>query len=134
MNAALEIWNRITDLKFELRRDGEDIGLYAPLGGALPNDLFEALKAHKSEILDLLRYQEQADALLLESTRRLSQAWPKGCPLETPEWKRLEGELHRAYWTLDRHELAAVIRAREQYALRVFEAHRTGKRGGRKNL
>lgn len=126
MKAALEIWNRITALKFELRLDGEDIGLYAPLGGTLPNDLFEALKVHKPEILDLLRYQEEADTFLLESTRRLSRAWPKGCPLDSAEWERLEAELHSAYWTLDRRELTAAIRVREQYAMRVFEAHRKG--------
>ena len=124
MKTALEIYRRLTALKFELRRDGENIALYAPLGGTLPNDLFEALKAHKPEILSLLRYQEEADALLLESTRRLSRSWPKGCPLDGPAWERLEVDLHRAYWTLDRRKLTAAIQAREEYAMQIFEAHR----------
>ena len=124
MNSALEIWNRITALKFELRLKGDDIGLYAPLGGILPNDLFEALKKHKPEILDLLRYQEEADGLLLESTRRLSQAWPKGCPLDSPEWERLETELHAAYWSLDTGAVKEILTRREKLASSLFEAFR----------
>ena len=69
-------------------------------------------------------FEHEADILLLESTRRIAQAWPKGCLLDGPEWERLEEELHGAYWKFNRHELTDAIKAREQYALRIFEAHR----------
>ncbi len=122
---TLEIWQQVTGHYYELRlEDGNLVIESTDFSRELPPGLITELKIHKPELLSLLKYQEEADALLLESTRRLSQAWPKGCPLDSPEWERLEAELHRAYWTLDRRELTAAIEAREQYALRVFEAHR----------
>ena len=124
---AVEIWQQVTGHYYELRLEDDSLIIEATdFSLELPPGLITELKAHKPEILDLLRYQEEADALLLESTRRLSQAWPKGCPLDSPEWERLEAELHRAYWTLDRGQLTTAIQAREAYALRVFEAHRKG--------
>ena len=127
MNPALTLWKEVTDHYFMVMRDGDDLILEpTPFSRKLPDALIHSLKAHKPEILDLLRYQEEADALLLESTRRLSKAWPKDCPLDSPEWERLEDDLHRAYWTLDRRVLTTAIRLREQYAMRVFEAHRKG--------
>ena len=122
MNPALTLWKEVTDHYFMVMRDGDDLILEpTPFSRKLPDALIHSLKAHKSKILSLLRYQEEADGLLLESTRRLSQAWPKGCPLASPEWERLEAELHRAYWSLDHRQLKAAIQAREEYALRVFE-------------
>lgn len=125
MKTALDIWHRVTTLKFELRLEGENIGLYAPLGGTLPNDLFEALKAHKPELLSLLKFQEEADRLLLESTRRIAQAWPRGYPLESgPRWGELEKDLHAAYFACDLDRLRAVLELREKLAVKLFEAHR----------
>lgn len=122
---ALEIWRQVTGHYYELKLEDDSLIIEATdFSRALPPGLITELKAHKQEVLDLLRHQEEADALLLESTRRLSRAWPKGCPLDSPEWDHLETELHRAYWSLDRHELTAAIRAREEYAMQVFEAHR----------
>ncbi len=122
---ALEIWQQVTGHYYELKlEDGKLVIEATDFSRELPPGLITELKAHKPEILDLLRYQEEADALLLESTRRLAQAWPPGCPLDSPEWERLETELHRAYWTLDRRELTAAIQKRESYDMQVFEAHR----------
>jgi len=89
----------------------------------IPRDLVETCRKHKSEILDLLIYQEQADALILESTRRLAAAWPSQCPLEGPEWESHEQRLHDAY-TQDLDHLTAAIQAREDFALSVFDAYR----------
>ncbi|MCL4473883.1 MAG: hypothetical protein M1455_08100 [Actinobacteria bacterium] len=124
---ALEIWQQITGHYYELRLENDALIIKAnDFSRELPPGLITDLKSHKAEILSLLRYQEEADCLLLESTRRLSRAWPKGCPLDSPQWERLEAELHSAYWTLDRRELTIAIQAREEYAMRVFEAHRKG--------
>ena len=124
---ALEILEQITGHYYELRLENDALVIEAnDFSRELPPGLITELKAHKPELLSLLRFQEEADGLLLESTRRLAHAWPKDCPLESPEWERLEEELHRAYWKFNRHELTDAIKAREQYALRVFENHRKG--------
>jgi hypothetical protein len=122
---TLEIWQQVTGHYYELKsEDGNLVIESTDLSRELPAGLITELKAHKPELLSLLKFQEQADALLLESTRRLSQAWPRGCPLDSPEWERLEAELHASYWSLGRHKLTAAIQSREEYAVRVFEAHR----------
>lgn len=124
---ALEIWEQITGHYYELKlEDGNLVLEQTHFSRELPAGLITELKVHKPELLSLLRYQEQADILLLASSRRLAASWPRDCPLDSPEWERLEAELHRAYWTLDRHELNAAIQAREEYAMQVFEAHRKG--------
>ena len=128
MNPVLNLWKEVTGHHFMVMRDGDDLVLEpTPFSRELPPGLISELKTHKPEILSLLRYQEEADTLLLESTRQLARAWPKGCELDSPKWQRLDKELHRAYWTLDRQELTAAIRAREAHALQVFEAHRKEK-------
>ncbi|MCL4310683.1 MAG: hypothetical protein M0Z32_01015 [Actinomycetota bacterium] len=122
---ALEIWQQVTGHYYELRLEDDALDIEAnDFSRELPPGLITELKAHKPEVVSLLRHQEQADALLLESTQRLSRAWPAGCPLDSPEWERLENELHRAYRTLDRRGLTAAIQKRESFAMQVFEAHR----------
>jgi hypothetical protein len=90
----------------------------------IPKQLIETCREHKPELLELLSYQEQADALLLESTRRLAKAWPPACPLDDPGWDWHEKALNDAYWSQDLDCLRRIIEAREQYALRVFAVHR----------
>ncbi len=127
MNPAAELFSQVIDHYFIVKRDGDDLILEpTPFSKKLPDSLVQSLKNHKPELLSLLRFQEEADALLLESTRRLAKAWPKGCPLDTAEWERLEAELHRAYWSLDTGRLKAILELREKLALKLFEAHQKG--------
>lgn len=127
MKSAVDILERITSLRFELRLDGDNIGLYEPLGGTLPNNLFEDLKAHKPELLNLLRFMEEADGLLLESSQRLAHAWPPNFDLDgDPRWQQVEQDLHAAYWSLDADKLKTVLDQRERLALGMFSAYRKG--------
>ena len=122
---AIEIWQQVTGNYYELKLEDDALVIEATdFSRGLPAGLITELKSHKPEILDLLRHQEEADTLLLGSSRRIAQAWPKGCLLDSPEWERLDAELQRAYWTLARRELTTAIQAREQYALQVFEKYR----------
>jgi len=67
----------------------------------------------------------EADRLLLESTRRIAKAWPKGCDLDAnPRWRQAEGQLHAAYHSGNLKRLRAVLELREQLALKLFEAYR----------
>jgi len=91
----------------------------------IPKDLIAACRQHKSEVLDFLIYQDQADALILESTRRLAAGWPFDCPLKGPEWDAQEKALHDAYWSQDFGRLKSTLEVREHYALQVFQTYRT---------
>lgn len=93
-------------------------------GHHVPPALLEELRLHKSEVLDRLRWEEQADALILASTRRLAAAWPLGCPLDSAPWAALEEQLRVTYWEQDVERLATVLRERERHALPVFEHYR----------
>ncbi|MCZ7662728.1 MAG: hypothetical protein M5U22_07235 [Thermoleophilia bacterium] len=88
----------------------------------LTPELIAALRAHRQELLDLLRWEEEADGVLLSSTRYLARAWPKGCALESEEWRRFEGELQKAYKNRDQAQFGRVIREREDYALSLFRS------------
>ena len=110
-----------------VKRVGDSIELEAlfPEDLPIPEELIEQVRAHKSEILLTLDHDEAADAMLLQSTRRLAEAWPEGCDLDTEAWVDHEEQLNAAYWSGDLDELKSVLEAREHYALRVFRAYRT---------
>jgi len=80
-------------------------------------------RTHKQELLSYLAFAQNADHLLLASSRRLGQAWPQGCQLDEDErWVGAERELHEAYWSQDLSELEAILGRREQIALEIFAA------------
>ena len=89
----------------------------------LTEETLALCRAHKPELLAYLDFAEEADSLLMESTRRLAKAWPDGCQLEDdPRWDQAEHELHDAHWSLDLSELQKAIETREQLALEMFGA------------
>ncbi len=100
----------------------DNVKLTALADGGVPESLVALCREHKPAILTYLRWRERADTLLLESSRRLADAWPAGCPLEGREWQRHEDALHWAYWSQDRAGLERALQEREQYALSVFAA------------
>ena len=106
-------------------RAGENIELEPlfPEDFPMPRELVENVRRHKLEILSYLDYEGQADALLLESTRRIAAVWVPGCELDTPEWERHERTLHQAYWSGSLPRLKTALQARERYALCVFDAY-----------
>lgn len=108
------------------RRTEENITLQAlfPDTFPIPHSVVDLVRTHKLEIVERLRWRERADALLLESVRRLADAWPAGCSLEGPEWEACEQQLHDAYHSGDDLQLTEAIDAREQFALSLFDAHR----------
>ena len=87
----------------------------------LTADTRDLCRASKQELLDYVQFTREADRLLLESTRRLADAWPEGCILQSDErWNEAEAVLHHAYWTLDEDQLIDAIAAREIVALDIF--------------
>ena len=123
---ALEIWQQVTGNYYELKlEDGSLVLEKTDFSRDLPAGLITELKAHKPEILDLLHFQEKADTLLLESSRRIAQAWPSGFDLDIDRrWQQEEDDLRAAYFSADMDRLRAVIESREKLALRLFEAYR----------
>jgi hypothetical protein len=107
-------------------REGENVGLEPlfPDEHPMPTVLVDLVREHKPQIIEWLRYQEHADELLLESTRRLGAAWPEGCPLEGPSWDALEQRLHKAYWSGRLEAVTETLAIREAYALQVFDHYR----------
>jgi hypothetical protein len=87
------------------------------------------LRTRKAELLEFLSWQDRADELLLESTRRLGLDYPSGCPLDTEEWARHDSELHEAYWSGDLSVLRHALDERERFARRAFEEFRRERAG-----
>lgn len=124
---------RIEELRDELdrhfvliERDGPDLVVKTlfPDRARLTDDLRQELRQHKQALLERLRWEEEANRLLLESTRRLAEAWPGGYRLEGEEWEAFEKELTEAYKSADRDELQDVIRRRKEHALQAFKRHK----------
>jgi hypothetical protein len=111
-----------------IEREGDELVLHAPFGDCLPEALMRTLREHKAELLAHLAWEERADVLLLESTRRLAAAWPAACPLNGAKWERFEEALHEAYWSLDLDRLSAVLASREAYAYEQFADYRKERR------
>lgn len=107
-------------------RAGKDIELEALLPDTLPIPpaLIDEVRRHKLELLAWLGWEEQADALVLESTRRLTAAWPDGCPLDGPEWQRHDDAINDAYRAQELHRLQHALHERERFALEVFDSYR----------
>ena len=78
-------------------------------------DLVEKIKRDKDACLAQLRYEEEADRLLLESTRRLAAALQSAQLDGDPVWESLEQRLNRAYWSLDLQSLKTAISERERF-------------------
>jgi hypothetical protein len=89
----------------------------------LSPDTLTLVRGHKKELLEYLRWTEEADSILLSSARCLGRAWPQGFELETVEWARLEDELQQAYRRQDRDGFRWIIREREDYALEFFRSY-----------
>lgn len=123
---TLEICQQITGHYYELKlEDGNLVIEATDFSRELSPGLMTEIKTHKPELISLLRFQEEADVLLLESTRRIAQAWPRGFDLDTdPRWRQAENELYEAYFSEDLDKLRAVIDCRERLALRLFEVYR----------
>ncbi len=113
-------------------KDGANVRLEAidPTRHPLPEPILDGAREHKAELLDLLDYEARADQLLLESTRRIGEAWPEGLALDSPEWEECERTLHDAYWSGDLARLQEALAGRERLAYQVF-GHSRRKAGGR---
>ena len=103
-------------------KDGANIRLEAidPVRHPIVESLLAGVREHKAELLDLLDYEARADQLLLESTRRIGEAWPEGLALDSPEWEQCERALHDAYWSGDLDRLQEALATRERLAYQVF--------------
>lgn len=103
-------------------RDGANLRLEAidPAHHPIAEPILAGAREHKAELLDLLDYEARADRLLLESTRRIAEAWPGGVALDCPEWDQCERTLHDAYWGGDLDRLQEALASRERLAYQVF--------------
>ena len=126
MKTVLTLWQEVTDHYYELKRDGDDLILEpGPFSRKLSAGLITELKTHKPKLLSLLRFQEQADSLLLESTRRIAESWTQGFDLdEDLRWQQSEKELCIAYHSGDPEKLRVILELREKLAHKLFRAYR----------
>lgn len=111
-------------------RDGGNIRLEAidPARHPIAQPILAGAREHKAELLGLLDYEARADQLLLESTRRIGEAWPEGLALDSPGWEQCERTLHDAYWSGDLGRLQEALSSRESLAYQVFG--RSGRKAG----
>jgi hypothetical protein len=112
-------------------KDGANLRLEAidPVHHPIGDPLVAGAREHKAELLGLLDYEARADQLLLESTRRIGEAWPDGLALDSPAWEECERTVHDAYWSGDLDRLQEALASREQLAYQVF-GHSRRKVGG----
>ncbi len=122
---TVELWETCLESFVLLSRDGDRIKAdpLFPETHPIPVELVSLLRQHKQELLRLIDYQIEADALLLESTRRLAARWPAGYVLDGLDWDCHESALHEAYWTLCRDRLSEALQSREKYAFDAFDRH-----------
>ena len=92
----------------------------------VPAALVEECRRHKPELAEYLAFAAEADHLLLESTARLAEAWPKDCTIldDDGRWWEYEHDLSEAYWSLSLPRVEETLKARERYALAAFESFR----------
>jgi hypothetical protein len=103
-------------------RDGANLRLEAidPAHHPIAEPILAGAREHKAELLDLLDYEARADQLLLESTRRIGEAWQQGVALDSPGWEQCERTIHDAYWSGDLGRLQEALSSRESLAYQVF--------------
>jgi hypothetical protein len=97
------------------------------ISGEVPADLIEKCRAHKQELLRLLRWEAQADEALLESTRTVAKLLGEyqGCSLDDHSaWDAFDQVIDRAYLNEDLGALKQALDSREQYAKEMSILHR----------
>jgi hypothetical protein len=94
----------------------------------LTDETRDLCSRNKQVLLAYARFTQEADRLLLDSTRRIAAAWPRACSALDLDaaWDDLEAELHHAYWRMDCGRLREVIDRRERYVLDVATRHQRG--------
>jgi hypothetical protein len=98
------------------------IELEAVMGGVLPPELVTEAKRLKPEFVQLLEWEQRANALLLATTRRLAAAWHPDAPeLAGDVWEAFEEGITEAYHAQDTETLCRVLTERERYAMETFK-------------
>jgi len=125
VNQVRRIMDALTASLVRVELDGEQLVLDPLFPEEHPMDaaLVEQVREHKDILVARLRWEEQADRLLLEASHRLAAVYP-GCPLECDVWQPHEDALQAAYHDGDLGALARALAARERFAKSVFDAHR----------
>ena len=89
-------------------------------------ELTDLCREHKSLLLEYVRWETEADKLLIDSANRLARMWPHGCKEAELEldltWADLERRIHEAYSEIDRAALMSAIETREAHALVLFRS------------
>lgn len=118
---AQEVKRALSQAGILIGRKGDKLTLDAVLTDAIPPALMELAREHKRELLELLDFEQRADALLMASTRRIAAGWHVNAPeLEGEEWTALEEMLAAAYRAQDLNVVITIIMQRERHALRVI--------------
>ena len=111
-----------------LSANGDRIHVESPLGLPLPDELKERLDAHRGEVLAYLAWCERADVMLLETSRRISERCPCGCPLEGEAWREAEEELGAAHRSQDHEAFCKALLTFEHFAHEQFAAYEMERR------
>lgn len=119
MTSVQDIVEHAAQVGAVLRHAGEKIRIVPLLREDVPEDLVALVRDHKADLLSYLAWQETADALLLESTRRIIDQCPESGPLDTPEWRDRDVALHVAYWSLNLDYLRCALTERERFASHI---------------
>lgn len=120
MNAPHELLADAAAAGLLLTRSGDKLHVESVFGAAPPDDLQRRLGEHRDELLAWLAWEETADALLLESSRRIAARYPDGCPLDDPQWEAADQALHAAYHSCDTETLRRELVRHERFAFEMF--------------
>lgn len=124
MTSPRDLVKRAADHGLLLSPEGSGVRVESVTSAPVPSSLRSELVANKARVLEFLTWQNEADCLLLETTRSIGECYPSGCPLDTEAWKRQDATLHDAYWSGDLALLRRTLAERERFARAAFLEYR----------
>ena len=127
MSAASDIVCRLAYAGLVLERgQGQHLRIESPLGSPLSDELRAQVVSHRDELIGWLAWCEIADALLLETSRRVAAQCPRGCPLDDVAWRAAEQVLREAHQSQDLTVFREALERYEYFALKYFAIYRNG--------
>jgi hypothetical protein len=114
--------------------DERGLRVESATGQPVPAAFRSVLVTQKAELLEFLTWQDEADQMVLDTTRSIALEYSPGCPLDTEEWAQHDAALHVAFWSGDLSLLRSTLAERERFAHAAFAEYRSVWRAPRSGL
>ncbi len=115
--------------EIQLWHCGGTVEARMPSGAFVSPETRKTVRAHRYELIALLKWEQEADELVGQSIARLEAQWPVGCDTSGPDCSQYDSEVREAIEEGDRVRLQTVLKARE-YRVKAWLEARAGGRPG----